>query len=319
MATNLIKVDKNSLVEYSNEFAESINDYSAKEFDLVLTMAYIGRKLVPDHKHVSVDENLILQLPLTAIKKIIQGNRSTERLKESLEKIFDSKVYFKKDNFTKVRHLFESLDFSNDGTFVEFELKKEFIPLFFNLTEKFTRHEILEFTSLKGKYSKSIYQIVMMYKSFGSKEFPASEFRLKLAIPDNYSWSDVEVKIMERVKKEFEVTKIKKIELERIKEGRAITKVKLKWEFHEVVEVAEVTEVEKDFYGSKKQEIKKEDIEEAEIIEVVEPVELTPEEEEKGIKKLLADGLDRNFINNMKKNSKTMFVNMIRNSLKGVE
>lgn len=316
MATDLIKVDKNSLVEYSNEFAESINDYSAKEFDLVLTMAYIGRKLVPDHKHVSIDENLILQLPLTAIKKIIQGNRSTERLKESLEKIFDSKVYFKKDNFTKVRHLFEALDFSNDGTFVEFELKKEFIPLFFNLTEKFTRHEILEFTSLKGKYSKSIYQIVMMYKSFGSKEFSASEFRLKLAIPDNYSWSDVEVKIMERVKKEFEVTKIKKIELKRIKEGRAITKVKLVWEFHEV---AEVTEVEKDFYSSKKQEIKKEDIEEAEIIEVVEPVELTPEEEEKGIKKMLADGMDKNYIELMRKNSKTMFVNMVRELLKGVE
>lgn len=316
MATNLIKVDKNSLVEYSNEFAESINDYSAKEFDLVLTMAYIGRKLVPDHKHVSIDENLVLQLPLTAIKKIIQGNRSTERLKESLEKIFDSKVYFKKDNFTKVRHLFEALDFSNDGTFVEFELKKEFIPLFFNLTEKFTRHEILEFTSLKGKYSKSIYQIVMMYKSFGSKEFSASEFRLKLAIPDNYSWSDVEVKIMERVKKEFEVTKIKKIELKRIKEGRAITKVKLVWEFHEV---AEVTEVEKEFHSSKKQEIKKEDIEEAEIIEVVEPVELTPEEEEKGIKKMLADGMDKNYIELMRKNSKTMFINMVRELLKGVE
>ena len=316
MATDLIKVDKNSLVEYSNEFAESINDYSAKEFDLVLTMAYIGRKLVPDHKHVSIDENLILQLPLTAIKKIIQGNRSTERLKESLEKIFDSKVYFKKDNFTKVRHLFEALDFSNDGTFVEFELKKEFIPLFFNLTEKFTRHEILEFTSLKGKYSKSIYQIVMMYKSFGSKEFSASEFRLKLAIPDNYSWSDVEVKIMERVKKEFEVTKIKKIELKRIKEGRAITKVKLVWEFHEV---AEVTEAEKEFHSSKKQEIKKEDIEEAEIIEVVELVELTPEEEERAIKKMLADGMDKNYIELMRKNSKTMFTNMARELLKGVE
>lgn len=303
--------DKKDLVQYSNEFALSINSYSAYELDLVLTLAYVARKIVKDHKKIPTDKDLELNLPASFIKKTLQGNTSGRRMKQSLLNVFNMNVFLRQDNFTKVKHLFEELNFNDDYSIVKFILKKEYIHLFFNLTGSFTQHEILEFTNLKGKYTKKIYQIIMAYKILGEKEYPVDVFRKLLDIPEKYRWTNIDKKIINPAIEELKNTNIEKFELEKTKEGKEITKVTFKWKLR-------TPEIIKDEEKPKKKKIdvKKEEVEE---VKFVEPTELTPEEEEKGIEKLLADGLDKSYIATMKKNSKTMYINMIRNVLKGVE
>lgn len=306
----VIVPDKKDLVQYSNEFALSINNYSAYELDLVLTLAYVARKIVKDHKKIPTDKDLELNLPASFIKKTLQGNVSSKRIKQSLVNVFNMNVFLREDNFTKVKHLFETLSFNDDYTLVNFVLKKEYIHLFFNLTGNFTQHEILEFTNLKGKYTKKIYQIIMAYKTLGVKEYPTDIFRKLLDIPEKYRWTNIDKKIIIPAIEELKNTNIDKFELKKIKEGKEITKVALKWK----LKVPEI--IKEEDKPKKKIEVKKEEIEEAKFVE---PVELTPMEEEKGIKKMLANGMDRDYIELMKKNSKTMFVNMVKEILKGVE
>lgn len=151
----------------------------------------------------------------------------------------------------------------------------------------------------------------MAYKILGEKEYPVDVFRKLLDIPEKYRWTNIDKKIINPAIEELKNTNIEKFELEKTKEGKEITKVAFKWKLR-------TPEIIKDEEKPKKKKIdvKKEEVEE---VKFVEPTELTPEEEEKGIEKLLADGLDKSYIATMKKNSKTMYINMIRNVLKGVE
>ncbi|MGL5904002.1 MAG: replication initiation protein, partial [Cetobacterium sp.] len=115
---------------------------------------------------------------------------------------------------------------------ISFELKKEYINLFYNLTGNFTQHKIKEFTSLKSRYAKRIYQIVMSYKGLYKWEFEAKEFRSILDIPDSYGWPDISLKIIKKISKELrDTTNIEDIFLEKIKNGRNIESVILKWKF----------------------------------------------------------------------------------------
>lgn len=221
---------KYEMVEYSKDVATSINEFSAYELDVFLCLVYVSRSLL-DHRKVSETENLKLELPASMVKKFLTGAHNS-RVKKAIENIFDTKVYLKDDKYTKVRHLFEGLDYSSDYKTIDFELKKEYIKLFYNLSGNFTQHKIKEFTSLKSRYAKRIYQIIMSYKNLYKWEFDAIEFRKILDIPDSYGWSDIDVKLMRKIKVEFQNnTNISDISLIKEKSGRNITKVTLKWKF----------------------------------------------------------------------------------------
>ena len=220
-----------SLVEYSKDFATSIGEYSAYELDVLLCLAYAARQAV-DNSNVSTEEDLELELDTSMVKKNLKGNITNKRIEEAILKIFDAKVFFKSEKYKEARHIFNRLTFDDDYKKIIFTLKKEYINLLFNLSGNFTRHEILEFTSLKGKYAKKIYQIIMSYKNIGKWEFKAEEFRKILDCPEKYRWSDIETKSMKNVREELiKNTNIKTVELEKIKSGRTITKVILKWSF----------------------------------------------------------------------------------------
>lgn len=221
---------KYEMVEYSKDVATSINEFSAYELDVFLCLVYVSRTLL-DHKKVSETENLKLELPASMVKKFLTGTHNS-RVKKAIENIFDTKVYLKDDKYTKVRHLFEGLDYSTDYKTIDFELKKEYIKLFYNLSGNFTQHKIKEFTSLKSRYAKRIYQIIMSYKNLYKWQFDAIEFRKILDIPDSYGWSDIDVKLIRKIKVELQNnTNISDISLIKEKSGRNITKVTLKWKF----------------------------------------------------------------------------------------
>lgn len=221
---------KYEMVEYSKDVATSINEFSAYELDVFLCLVYVSRTML-DHKKVSETENLKLELPASMVKKFLTGTHNS-RVKKAIENIFDTKVYLKDDKYTKVRHLFEGLDYSTDYKTIDFELKKEYIKLFYNLSGNFTQHKIKEFTSLKSRYAKRIYQIIMSYKNLYKWQFDAIEFRKILDIPDSYGWSDIDVKLIRKIKVELQNnTNISDISLVKEKSGRNITKVTLKWKF----------------------------------------------------------------------------------------
>ncbi|MCQ9627825.1 replication initiation protein [Cetobacterium somerae] len=222
--------EKHEMVEYSKDIATSINEFSAYELDIFLVIVFVSRNILK-HDEVSELENLKLELPVSMVKKLLSGTHNS-RIKKALDNIFDTKVYLKNDRYTEVRHMFERLYYSDDYKNIFFELKKDYIKLFYNLTGNFTQHKIKEFTSLRSRYAKRIYQLIMSYKGLYKWEFEAKEFRKILDIPDSYSWPDLDIKIIKKVSKELEEsTNIKNITIDKIKNGRVIETIVLKWIF----------------------------------------------------------------------------------------
>lgn len=221
---------KHEMVEYSKDIATSINEFSAYELDIFLVIVFVSRNILK-HNEVCDLENLKLELPVSMVKKLLSGTHNS-RIKKALDNIFDTKVYLKNDRYTEVRHMFERLYYSDDYKNIFFELKKDYIKLFYNLTGNFTQHKIKEFTSLRSRYAKRIYQLIMSYKGLYKWEFEAMEFRKMLDIPDSYSWPDLDIKIIKKVSKELEEsTNIKNVTIDKIKNGRTIEKIILKWTF----------------------------------------------------------------------------------------
>lgn len=225
--------NKYEMVEYSKDLATSISEYSAYELDVLLCIAYVARQSV-NNRNVDEGEDLEINLDAKLVKQNMKGNVSNKRIADALLKIFDAKVFFKKDKYTKVRHIFKALEFTEEFKEIKFILDKDYIYLLFNLSKNFTQHRILEFTSLKGKYAKKIYQIIMSYKSQGEITMSTSDFRKLLDCPVKYRWSDIEQKAMAKVEEELTTkTNIASIHLEKLKTGKRIEEVTIKWEIVE--------------------------------------------------------------------------------------
>lgn len=249
--------NKNEIVEYSKDFAMSFNKYSSYELDMMVTLAYAARKKIKDHRNVDINSNVLINLDPKIIKKMIQGNVSTARIEETLQNIFNTSIAIKKDNWTVHKHIFETLSYTQDKKEIIFELKKEYIPLFFNLSGNFTQHELLEFTGLKGKHAKRIYQIVMSYKKLKRWEIDPQEFLKILDV--TYNWYDIENKIIKKVAKELEEkTNIINFKMERVKTGRSITNIILTWD------IAQPEIIKEDKKEIKSEKEKKEVIQETE-------------------------------------------------------
>lgn len=231
------------MVEYSKEFATVTAGLDAYELDILLILTYMARQKVRNNE-VDTNDDLKIALSSKELKKILRytGSANPKRMEKVIKKLFDTKYYFRKDNYIIAHHIFEELRFSLDKDEVILVLKKKYINLLFKLSGNFTQHKILEFNSLKGKYSKRIYQIIMSYKDFKSWELDVDIFRMILEIPKSYGWGDID-KCLKPVFKEFkEKTDIKNFKMEKIKSGRAITKVKFTWNFNDKEEVEEVKE-----------------------------------------------------------------------------
>lgn len=216
------------LVAYSKEFATSITEYSAYELDLMLCLVFAARQMI-DNRHVPVDKDLTLELNPTDIRRNINGNVTAKRMREAMLNIFDTKVYFEKDGYKEVNHLFETLSFSEDLKKIKFVLKQKHIGLFFNLFENFTQHRIQEITSLKGIYAKKIYQLMYSFKGLKEITYPVDNFKKLLEIPDGYKWGEIDTRIFKASKKQIEEKTNFTIDFEKIKTGNKITGIRIYW------------------------------------------------------------------------------------------
>lgn len=220
--------DNYDLVAYSKTFATSVAEYSAYELDLMLCLVFAARQMV-DNRNVPMDKDLTLELNPTDIRRNINGNVTAKRMKEAMLNIFDTKVYFEKDGYKDVNHLFETLSFSEDLKKIKFVLKQKHIGLFFNLFENFTQHRIREITSLKGIYAKKIYQLMYSYKDLKEKKYSVEDFKRLLEIPDGYKWGEIDTRIFKASKKQIEEKTDFIIDFEKIKTGNKITAIKIYW------------------------------------------------------------------------------------------
>lgn len=233
---------KYEMIEYSKDLATSITGLSAYELDVLLTIAYTFKQDFRNSQP-NINEDLKIEINPIDVKDILKrnGNPDNKRLDKAISNIFDTKFYFKKDGYTVVHHFFKKMMFTKNYKKIILVLDKEYIPLFFYLTGNFTRHSILIFNSLSGKYSKKIYQLIMSYKDLRSWKMLADEFRGFLEVTDKYSWANITSRcIKPAIKEILEKTDIVDIQIEKNRRYRQVHSVVITWKFKGDKEITEV-------------------------------------------------------------------------------
>lgn len=199
----------NELVRYSNELVDFYNfDFTKeKELDIFIAIIYAVQK----------NESLI-QFKTQDIKKLIKtSNLTYKEFKQYVRALASTPLRYKADidiienNVVKVKKgddveefFFDKLIFSKDEEYITIVLKENFKGLIMDLKKEFSKHGLKEFFMLNGKYTKFLFMHLNRWKNYHDYlEWTEDRLREKLKVPQNYNFSKIEERILEKARKEI--------------------------------------------------------------------------------------------------------------------
>lgn len=136
------------------------------------------------------------------------------------------------------------------GGDIEFQISKEILPFFVELTERFTEYSLVVAISLKSKWSQRFYEICSQWKSAGGRTLTIEELRNIFQLNDKYSrYASLKSKVIDPAYKELKTLYDKNesdvyFEYTEIKKGRSVESIRMKIiERGKDVEVAKTVDV----------------------------------------------------------------------------
>jgi plasmid replication initiation protein len=86
---------------------------------------------------------------------------------------------------------------------------------------------------VKGKYSQRLLDLLMQYKGSGLFVMNYDKFKELLEIPESYRACDIDNQILKKSISEFKKIGLLITDIEKVKEGRSIKNIKIKFKFEE--------------------------------------------------------------------------------------
>lgn len=107
------------------------------------------------------------------------------------------------------------------------QVNPEFKTLF-NQMERWTRFSLLQYTSLKGNYTKKLYRLLKQYRTSGIRQFGMEDFRQLLNIPKSYRTSHIRERVLNKSLEELSPY-FSNLKIEDIYNKRKIIGYKFTW------------------------------------------------------------------------------------------
>lgn len=209
------------IVKFNNE----LNNVSFKQFnerELNLLMTLCSRVRDKNTSEVTLTFKELKELSKTEyrskeefIKAILQVNK----------KLLETNCYIETEDAITQFALFTTFETSKKTETLTVSVNARFAYLLNALQANFTRFELAEFVTLKGKYQKTLYRLLKQFKSTGELFICLDDFRARMGIPDaienRYIARDIIKPCMETLSEYF-----KNLDYEPIKaskQGRQIT------------------------------------------------------------------------------------------------
>lgn len=218
----------NEIVRYNNIMNDiGFRKFTPVEFDLFFSLCAKMKRLGTESVTFTFEE----------LKELVQySSRDRNRFILDLATTYAKMLAlnFKYESETELVQfvLFTKFRIDKDRDLVEVKVNEEFSFILNEITTNFTRYELKDFTHLKSSYSKTMYRLLMQFKSTGFYKVTIDEFRRLLDIPEVYKISHIDQKIFNPITKEltplFDYFEIKKIK----KKGRGRGGVVSHFEFH---------------------------------------------------------------------------------------
>lgn len=219
-----MKKDTELTVKYRNELNMiTLKKFNAKEMDLFFALCARMKDKGLNNIVFSFEElKELSDYRTTAIKAF------TDDLDSLYSKMLQLTYRDEYDDDGSFRRfvLFTSFDVNVKKQTVEVSINPKLEGILNGLTTEFSKFELSAFTSLRSTYAKTLFRLLMQYRSTGYYVVNIEEFRKLLNIPDYYQMGNIDQKVLKPAMKELnnyfedlEITKIK------AKKGNKIAKL----------------------------------------------------------------------------------------------
>lgn len=208
-----MKKDTELAVKYQNELnLIPLKNFNAKQMDLFFALC--GRMKDRGLKKVRFSFEELKELSdykMTATKAFVGD----------LEKLYKDmlNLTYRTEDEESIRYfvLFTGFEINKTNKFVEVSVNPDLEYIINGLTTEFSRFELSAFTSLKSTYAKTLFRLLMQYRSTGYYVVRIEDFRVLMDIPDSYrQMGQIDQKVLKPAIKELsnyfkdlEVTKVK--------------------------------------------------------------------------------------------------------------
>ena len=228
------------LIKYNNDMnTVAFGKFKEKELDLFFSICFKSKNCGTKDIKITFEE-------LKSLSNY--SNRNLSRFVKDLSTTYDKmlglniKIKHSELSFTKF-NLFNEYTVDAENKTIAIKVSEKFEYLLNKIMGNYTKFDLLEFVSLKSSYSKNMFKLLKQWESKKERNFEIEEFRELLAVPIKYRMSIIDLKILKPILNELPHY-FHNLKLEKIKTGRKITHLNFTWSN------------------------KKEDIKEAELIEI---------------------------------------------------
>ena len=144
--------------------------------------------------------------------------------------------------------LFTGYRIDENNQTVDISVNPELAYIVNELSSKFTKFELQEFTGIRSSYAKTMYRLLKQYRSTGFYIVKIEDFREILSIPNSYQMSDIDKQVLKPIKNElsefFDPLKIKKI---KARKGNRIAMIEFRFKEKQEFEPVPMVDWMKDF------------------------------------------------------------------------
>ena len=215
--------DKSELaVKYQNELnLVPLKNFNAKQMDLFFALCARMKDKGVENIRFSFEElKELSDYKMTATKAFVAD----------LEKLYKDmlNLSYRTENDDEIEYfvLFNGFKIDKKQKFVEVRVNQDLDYIINGLTTEFSRFELSAFTSIRSTSAKTLFRLLMQYRSTGYYVVSIEDFRELLDIPEYYQMGNIDQKVLKPAMKELhnyfenlEVTKIK------AKKGNKIAKL----------------------------------------------------------------------------------------------
>ena len=215
--------DKSELaVKYQNELnLVPLKNFNAKQMDLFFALCARMKDKGVENIRFSFEElKELSDYKMTATKAFVAD----------LEKLYKDmlNLSYRTENDDEIEYfvLFNGFKIDKKQKFVEVRVNQDLDYIINGLTTEFSRFELSAFTSIRSTYAKTLFRLLMQYRSTGYYVVSIEDFRELLDIPEYYQMGNIDQKVLKPAMNELhnyfenlEVTKIK------AKKGNKIAKL----------------------------------------------------------------------------------------------
>lgn len=221
----------NAVVKYRNDINKiKLGTLSSKEQDIFFSLIYKAKNQ-KDHE---------IMMPFKEVETLIDDKKNTKRLILNLKSLsrklskLSQEIELPDGNFV-LFNLFNRFIVDVNEKVLKISVNEDFKFLLNDLIGNFTRFELRHLIDLKSSYSKILFRLLKQYQSSGWYEIDLVTFRDILDIPEGYDMDNINKRVLKPIMNELPIY-FNDLEVEKIKKGRKIHKLKFTWD-NKAVEV----------------------------------------------------------------------------------